>query len=430
MSYICKLCNYSTDDSGNFSRHKKSKKHINLLVVKSDKKTKSILKFNMYSMDSIPKTCTLSTELTELKNSDFFCKNCDFKTKHKSSYYRHLKICQEKESINELKLKLKLEMAEKEKELYQKSFEEKSEMLNTYMGNFNDRLCEILEENKNLLNGDIIYIEDDTKNILSTKQINNDNNEEKQVIKSQTLILNNVIIISRSEDNYINATQLCKAGDKKFNHWITLESTKELITELESDTGIPASELVEINKGGNYKNQSTWIHPDLAIQLAQWISAKFALQVSKWIRKLFSNSKVEITIKALKCKEKELKIKNEKIKLLENLHIKKQKRENYPDKYVIYILTTEENKKNGIHIIGKAKDLKTRLSTYNKTTEHEVVYYKGCKNEENMHVIENMVLTKLKEFREKANRDRFILPKNKDIFLFTNIIDQSIKFFN
>ena len=429
MSYECKLCNYKTVYASNFCIHKKTKKHL-LLASMESKYTKQ------NTSQNIVKTNHKLAELAEpdIKTINlekkYICKNCDKEFKHDSSYYRHNKKCNEKESVNELKLKLKLEISEKENELYQKSFEKKTELLNIYMENFNDRMCKIFEENKHLLNNDIIYIENDTKNITNTEQINNDNNEEKQLIKPQTLILNNVIIISRSEDNYINATQLCKAGDKKFNHWITLESTKELITELESDTGITASELVEINKGGNYKNQSTWIHPDLAIQLAQWISAKFALQVSKWIRRLFSNSKVEITIKALKCKEKELKIKNDKIKLLENLHIKKQKREEYPDKYVIYILTTEENKKNGIYIIGKAKDLKTRLSTYNKTTEHEVVYYKGCKNEENMNVIENMVLTKLKDFREKANRDRFILPRNKDIFLFTNIIDQSIKFFN
>jgi hypothetical protein len=26
--YICQLCNYSTDERGNFSRHKKQKKHL------------------------------------------------------------------------------------------------------------------------------------------------------------------------------------------------------------------------------------------------------------------------------------------------------------------------------------------------------------------------------------------------------------------
>jgi len=36
---------------------------------------------------------------------------------------------------------------------------------------------------------------------------------------------------------------------------------------------------------------------------------------------------------------------------------------------------------------------------------------------------------KLKQYQEKANRDRFILPFENDISLFTNIIDICIYFF-
>ena len=35
------------------------------------------------------------------------------------------------------------------------------------------------------------------------------------------------------------------------------------------------------------------------------------------------------------------------------------------------------------------------ISTYNKSSEHEVVYYKSCKSEEDMNVIELMVINKL-----------------------------------
>ena len=38
------------------------------------------------------------------------------------------------------------------------------------------------------------------------------------------------------------------------------------------------------------------------------------------------------------------------------------------------MLTTEDNKKKRIYIIGKATNLTQRLSSYNKTAEHEVVY--------------------------------------------------------
>ena len=134
-------------------------------------------------------------------------------------------------------------------------------------------------------------------------------------------------------------------------------------------------------------------------------------------------------------------MKDNKIKLLEDLYVKKQQRKDYPEKYVIYILTTEDNKKKRIYIVGKATKLKNRLSNYNKTSEHEVVYYKSCKSEEDMSIIELMVINKLKDYsisdayirpsgyKEKANRDRFILPIEKDITFFTDIIDKSIEFY-
>jgi hypothetical protein len=121
-----------------------------------------------------------------------------------------------------------------------------------------------------------------------------------------------------------------------------------------------------------------------------------------------------------------IKMQDQKIKILEDLFVKKQKRQSFPEKNVIYILTTEENKKNRIYIIGKAKELKNRLSTYNKTAEHEVIYYKGCNDEDDLKIIEQNVLRKLRNYKEKANRDRFVLPIEKDITFFTKVIDHCI----
>jgi excinuclease UvrABC nuclease subunit len=63
------------------------------------------------------------------------------------------------------------------------------------------------------------------------------------------------------------------------------------------------------------------------------------------------------------------------------MFLKKHKRSDIPEANVVYILTTEDNKKKRTYIIGKAKNLKSRLSFYNKTAEHEIVYYKECKDE-------------------------------------------------
>jgi hypothetical protein len=84
---------------------------------------------------------------------------------------------------------------------------------------------------------------------------------EKQINTFESLTLNNIVITSRSEDNFINATQLCQAGDKKFNDWYRLDNTKNLIneiSELQSKSIIISSKLIDINKGGSHIG--TWIH--------------------------------------------------------------------------------------------------------------------------------------------------------------------------
>jgi hypothetical protein len=90
-------------------------------------------------------------------------------------------------------------------------------------------------------------------------------------------------IIPLREDGYIYATGLCKAVGKRVNHWLTLKETKDLVKILSSETSISENKLIEINKGGNYKTQGTWVHRMLATNLGQWCSIYFCLQISKWI---------------------------------------------------------------------------------------------------------------------------------------------------
>lgn len=98
------------------------------------------------------------------------------------------------------------------------------------------------------------------------------------------------------------------------------------------------------------------------------------------------------------------------------------------DDIVVINLFFCDHLKRRTYIVGKAKNLTTRLSTYNKTCDHQVIYYKECKSEEDMSTAETLVLSKLKEYKEQANRDRFILPEDTDISLFTKILDECIVF--
>ncbi len=46
-----------------------------------------------------------------------------------------------------------------------------------------------------------------------------------------------------------------------------------------------------------------------------------------------------------------------------------------------------------------------------------------------MALVENMVFHQLEEYREQANRERFILPKTEEINFFSEKINKSINFF-
>lgn len=96
-------------------------------------------------------------------------------------------------------------------------------------------------------------------------------------------LADNDVISQRITDGYINATAMCKAAGKKINDYGRLSTTQAFLKELSSETGIPASGLVQIIKGGNPQFQGTWVHPQVAIHLAQWLSPKFAVLVSKWV---------------------------------------------------------------------------------------------------------------------------------------------------
>ena len=195
-----------------------------------------------------------------------------------------------------------------------------------------------------------------------------------------------VITIPMREDGYINATLLCKAGGKKFNDWNRLKNTNELITVLESETGNPVSQLIDVNKGNSSKyEQGSWIHPDLAIQLAQWISPYFALQVSRWTRELLLFGKVEL---GQEKSNKELEEKfNQKIQSMqktietvvnENLKIKstyshlaelndkirmKRNYHKFKKGNCLYIITDRWREKDYLKI-GYTDNINTRLQTY------------------------------------------------------------------
>ena len=91
------------------------------------------------------------------------------------------------------------------------------------------------------------------------------------------------VIPQRTGDGYISATALCQSVGKRYSDFRALKSTNEFLVELTAQTGLPEQQLIHVISGGNPSLQGTWVHPYLAINLAQWLSPKFAVKVSQWV---------------------------------------------------------------------------------------------------------------------------------------------------
>lgn len=91
------------------------------------------------------------------------------------------------------------------------------------------------------------------------------------------------VIHQRVKDGYVNATAMCKAGGKLFNDYSRLRTTPLFLEALAGSTGIPVDLLVVTVMTGANELRGTWVHPQVAIHLAQWISPQFAVKVTQWI---------------------------------------------------------------------------------------------------------------------------------------------------
>ncbi|WP_084222105.1 KilA-N domain-containing protein [Pseudomonas sp. MOIL14HWK12:I2] len=89
------------------------------------------------------------------------------------------------------------------------------------------------------------------------------------------------LIHQRAADGYINATAMCQVAGKKFSHYHSTKNNSDFLAALSGSLKIPIPILVQSIKGGNY--QGTWVHPQVALHLAQWLSADFAVQVTAWV---------------------------------------------------------------------------------------------------------------------------------------------------
>lgn len=129
--------------------------------------------------------------------------------------------------------------------------------------------------------------------------------------------INGIAIEQRERDGFVNGTAMCVAHGKLIADWFRNQETVELLTalavdlDLEINYGISHNsgissisaaypDLVLSRRGSPENGGGTWVHPDLAVQLAQWCSPGFAIIVSRWVRTwmltMFSPTQIEADI--------------------------------------------------------------------------------------------------------------------------------------
>ena len=379
----CNYCDASITKQ-NFSRHQKSEI--------CERIQKSLLKQSNKAEKELDKLREENNKLLiQLENSNI----------HNNNLYK---------KINELEIKNKElnNKSEEYRQIVEKSATSKFKIKKDVLENIQtDNTFEI---NINLTNKQL--------NKTKFKDIHED--QIKKDIQSLKL-KDNYQLEYRENDGFINITNLCKAGGKKFNDWNRLDKTKRFLDVLSSTTGIPVVELLKQEQGGNGERH-TWAHPQVAINITQWISPEFDVLVSKWVYEIMLTGKVDIrdnkTTEELDIMNKENKLLKNRIKLLESKILQKQPREIFEEnKNVVYIVTTEYKETQGHYKIGKAQDLQKRLSTYNTSDKHEVIYNTSCKSKKKMDLLEQLVHDKLEDKRIEPNKEWFLSEEDSEDFI-------------
>lgn len=90
---------------------------------------------------------------------------------------------------------------------------------------------------------------------------------------------NGTPISRRTTDGYVNATAMCKANGKRWADFRESASATAYTEALSRKTEIPVYDLI-LSKPG----EGTWVHPDVATELARWISPDFSVFVNQWFR--------------------------------------------------------------------------------------------------------------------------------------------------
>ena len=90
---------------------------------------------------------------------------------------------------------------------------------------------------------------------------------------------NGTPIARRTTDGYVNATAMCRANGKEWSKYRESDRCQTYLDALAETSEIRMFDLIESRQG---QGGGTWVHPQVAVDLARWISAPFAVWMDGW----------------------------------------------------------------------------------------------------------------------------------------------------
>lgn len=80
--------------------------------------------------------------------------------------------------------------------------------------------------------------------------------------------------ITYQDDGWFNATQAAAKFDRRIDHWLKTNETRDYIAALCEMTNTSEKGYLKTKRGAD---GGTWLHPKLAVRFAQWLDPKFAV---------------------------------------------------------------------------------------------------------------------------------------------------------
>jgi hypothetical protein len=255
---------------------------------------------------------------------------------------------------------------------------------------------------------------------------------DKIFTSDKPVYLGNHMLVIRKEDGYVNAGKLCKAGNKQFTDWYRHNKAKEYLAILEKQFIEAGITTPLIDKDRSRNRHGTYVHPIVAINIAQWISPECDVSVSQWICELFINGQANTNNPTslqeieklrneklmLETKYNQLVINHEKIKTKKTQH----KFKNGNCFYLVRNISEADEK----YKFGITNNITNRIRTYRTISPllyiHRIIYLK-----EHL-TLEKYVKIAFNVAKNDLNNHEFII--DTDIDIINQKVDYLLKLFD